>query len=82
MYNQYNKNEIDGLRTWPELKQGMHFYVPVEVIFVELKDCSNYRTEIESSNSRITGLDTSNRIATEILTTLKNLFRHPDFINH
>ncbi|MGC1930554.1 MAG: hypothetical protein WA667_16420 [Candidatus Nitrosopolaris sp.] len=69
MYNQYNKNKIDGLGTRPELKQGTHFYVPMDVIFVELKDCSNYATGIESSDSSIIGLDFNNRISIHIILT-------------
>ena len=37
----YNKNEMDGLETWPKFEQGMHFYVPISAAFVELKGCSN-----------------------------------------
>lgn len=36
MYNQYKKNETDDLRTWPKFEQGMHCYVPMGAIFVEL----------------------------------------------
>jgi hypothetical protein len=46
--NQYNHNKIDGLGTWPELDQGMYFYVPVGVMLIELEDCSDYATGIES----------------------------------
>jgi hypothetical protein len=46
--HQYNQNKIDGFETWPEFKKRMHSYVPVGVIFIELKDCSHYATGIES----------------------------------
>ncbi|MFZ0513113.1 MAG: hypothetical protein WAM14_16000 [Candidatus Nitrosopolaris sp.] len=49
-------------------------YVPMDVIFVELKDCSNYTTGIESRDSRIIGPDFNNRInvdAIEISTALE-----------
>jgi hypothetical protein len=48
--HQYNQNKIDGLGTWPEFEKGMHFYVPVGVILIELQDCSNYTTGIESKS--------------------------------
>lgn len=46
--NQYNKNKTDGLGTWPEFEQGMHFYVPRDFILFDLKECSDYETGIES----------------------------------
>jgi hypothetical protein len=49
--NQYNQNKIDGLRTWPEFEKEMNFYIPVGVILIELEDCSNYATEIESGST-------------------------------
>jgi hypothetical protein len=48
--NQYNQNKIGGLRTWPEFEKEMNFYVPVGVILVELEDCSEYATGIESGS--------------------------------
>ena len=48
--HQYNQNKIDGLGTWPEFEKGMYFYVPVGVVLIELEDCSNYATEIESGS--------------------------------
>ena len=45
MYNQYNKNNIDGLRTWPKFEQGIQFYLPIYTIFVELEGCSNNTLE-------------------------------------
>ncbi len=74
MYNQYNKSEIEDRGTWPKLDRGVHLYVPIDVILVELKDCSNYTTGIESSDSWIIGLDFNNRIsvhAIEISTALE-----------
>jgi hypothetical protein len=46
--NQCNQNKIDGLGTWPEFEKEMRFYVPVGVILIELEDCSDYATGIES----------------------------------
>ena len=46
--HQYNQNKIDGLGTWPEFEKEMNFYVPVGVILIELEDCSDYATGIES----------------------------------
>jgi hypothetical protein len=43
---QYNQNKIDGFGT--EFEKGMHFYVPLGVILIELEECSDYATEIES----------------------------------
>ena len=48
--HQNNQNKIDGLRTWPEFEKGMHFYVPVGVIFIELEDCFDHATGIESNS--------------------------------
>jgi hypothetical protein len=48
--HQYNKNKTDGFGTWPEFEKGMYFYVPVGVILIELEDCSNYATRIESKS--------------------------------
>jgi hypothetical protein len=45
---QYNQNQIDGRRTWPAFEKGMQFYVPMDVILIELEDCSDYATGIES----------------------------------
>ena len=45
---QNNQNETDGLGTPPEFEKEMHFYVPVGVILIELEDCSDYATGIES----------------------------------
>jgi hypothetical protein len=39
--NQYNRNEIDNLGVWPEFEGRMHFYVPMDVVSVEFKNCSN-----------------------------------------
>jgi hypothetical protein len=50
LMHQYNKNEIDGRGTWPELEIGMDFYIPVGVIFIQLEDCSNYTTGLESKS--------------------------------
>ncbi|MGB7953792.1 MAG: hypothetical protein WCF23_07405 [Candidatus Nitrosopolaris sp.] len=44
---EYNQNKIDGLGTWPEFEKETHFYVPVDVIFFEFEDCSDYATGIE-----------------------------------
>jgi len=46
--HQFNQNKIDGLGTWPEFEKEMNFYVPVGVILIELEDCSDYETGIES----------------------------------
>ena len=43
---QYNRNKIEGFGT--EFEKEMHFYVPVGVIFIELEDCSDHATGIES----------------------------------
>ena len=50
---QYNQNKIDGLGTWPEFEKDMNFYVPVGVILVvlQLEDCSDCETGIESKTS-------------------------------
>jgi hypothetical protein len=45
-----DENEIDGRGTWPELEIGMNFYIPVDVIFIQLEDCSDYTTGIESQS--------------------------------
>jgi hypothetical protein len=41
MYYQYNKNEIDCLKTWPKFEQGKYFFVPLDIIFIELEFSSN-----------------------------------------
>jgi hypothetical protein len=46
MYNLYNKNETDGLRG--KSNEGVDFYLPIGAILVELQDCSNNITGIES----------------------------------
>ena len=48
--NQYNRNKIDGRRTWPRVEKGMYFYVPVGVVLFDLKECSDYETGIESKS--------------------------------
>jgi hypothetical protein len=48
--HQYNQNEIDGRRTWPEFEKEMHFYVHVGVILIELENCPEYATGIESKS--------------------------------
>jgi hypothetical protein len=50
--NTYNKSKIAGLGTWSVFEKGMHFYVPMGVIFIEPKDCSNYNISL-SFDSRI-----------------------------
>jgi hypothetical protein len=47
---QYNQNKIDGFGTWPEFEQGMHFYVLMGAILIELEDCSDCATGIESNS--------------------------------
>jgi hypothetical protein len=44
---EYNQNKIDALGTWPEFEKETHFYVPVDFIFFEFEDCSDYATGIE-----------------------------------
>jgi hypothetical protein len=53
--NQYNQNKVRGLGTRPEFEREMDFYVPVGVILVELKDCSDdvLGAEPGSSTERI-----------------------------
>ena len=48
----YNKNEMDGLETWPKFEQGMHFYVPISAAFVELKGCSNNLLLLQALRAR------------------------------
>jgi hypothetical protein len=57
---QYNQNKIDGLGTWPEFEKEMHFFVPVGVILIELEDCSDYATGIESKSLLHAGFVPSN----------------------
>jgi hypothetical protein len=47
MYNQYNKNKMDGLLIRPKLEQGLQFFVPIGTIFVELEDCPDTRESHE-----------------------------------
>lgn len=58
--HQSNQNKIGGLGTWPEFEKEMHFYVPVGVILIELEDCSDYATGIESKNLLHAGFVPSN----------------------
>ena len=39
--HQYNQDKIDSLGTGPEFDERMHFYIHMDVIFVELNDCYN-----------------------------------------
>lgn len=73
MYNLYNKNKTDDLGgRKPE--EGMDFYIPIGALLVELQDCPNNLTGIESNNSHIIGPDFNNRIsvyAIEVIITLE-----------
>jgi hypothetical protein len=48
MYNLYNKNRTDDLGR-QKFEQGVDFYLPIGAILVELQDCSNKLTGIESN---------------------------------
>jgi hypothetical protein len=49
MYNLYNKNRTDGLGGKSD--EGVDFYLPIGAILVELQDCSNKLTGIESNTT-------------------------------
>jgi hypothetical protein len=70
MYNLYNKNRTDDLGGKSE--EGVDFYIPIGAILVELQDCSNKLTGIESNNSHIIGPDSCN---TSITIGTMTLFR-------
>jgi hypothetical protein len=48
--NQYNQNKTNRPETRARFETGMDFYVSVGVILIELEDCSDYATEIESGS--------------------------------
>ncbi|MGA9155012.1 MAG: hypothetical protein WBZ36_30885 [Candidatus Nitrosopolaris sp.] len=48
MYNLYNKNKTDDLGEKSE--EGVDFYIPIGAILVELQDCPNNMSGIESNN--------------------------------
>ena len=45
MNNQYNKNKTYDLGTWSDFDQGKYFFVPLDIIFVELGFSSNNAIE-------------------------------------
>jgi hypothetical protein len=47
--NQHYENKIDGLGTASEFEKGMDFYVHMDVVFVESKECSNNKIEQDES---------------------------------
>jgi len=72
MYNLYNKNRTDDLGGKSD--EGVDSYLPIGAILVELQDCSNKLTGIESNSCRIIGSDSNNRFsvyAIEVLTTIE-----------
>jgi hypothetical protein len=49
MYNQYTKNRTDDLGEQMS-EEGVDFYIPIGALLVELQDCPNNLTGIESNN--------------------------------
>jgi hypothetical protein len=48
-YNQYNKNKMDGLQTRPKFEQGLQFYVPWALSFLNLKVVLIQKKSIKAS---------------------------------
>jgi hypothetical protein len=49
MYNLYNENKTDDLGG--KSNEGVDFYLPIGAILVELQDCSNKLSGIESNTT-------------------------------
>jgi hypothetical protein len=45
MNNQYNKNKTYDLGTWSDFDQGKYFFVPLDLIFIELEFSSTNAIE-------------------------------------
>lgn len=50
MYNQYIKNKTDDLGR-QRFEQRVDFYLPIGAILIELQDCPNNLTGIESNTT-------------------------------